>query len=144
MSSNITVDPSSNASLYRAIDRTNSDFGIMGRLRDGVLSFVVEADKSQGSVSGREFFNAMMEHFDPVHVTALVGDWTDSDPALTANLDTFNARILAGDTPELAASRTWTGQRAKDWGYTEIEIVRTLPLQVPGQYKVVMVYFKKP
>jgi hypothetical protein len=72
----------------------------------------VEADKNKGSVSGREFFNAMMEHFDPANVTTIVGEWNDSDPALTANLDTFNALTKSGDIQEQAASQTWTGLRA--------------------------------
>ena len=72
------------------------------------------------------FFNAMMEHFDAVNVMVIVGDWTDSDPTLTSNLDTFNLLTSAGDSLAEAASKTWTGQRAKDWAYTDVEIVPRL------------------
>lgn len=144
MNANIIVDPKSHSTFYEATDSQDPNLGITGRLRDGVVSFVVEADKTKGSVSGREFFNATMQHFDPDNVTVIVGDWRDSDPAFTANLDTFNALTKSGSSEQEAATKTWTGQRGKDWGYTLVEIVRALPINNPGNYRVVTVYFKRP
>lgn len=49
---------------------------------------------------------------------AIQGNWTYGD-----NLAKFNELTANGATPEAAAAQTLTGQRAKDYGFTQISLV---------------------
>jgi hypothetical protein len=85
----------------------------------------------------------MMAHFGD-RVAIVEGDWTDYDPDLRENLDEFNRGTAAGRSEQQAAADTWTGRRAGDHGFTQVEIVRALPPRAAGQYRVVLAHFKKP
>ena len=143
-SANIVEDSNNNSTNYYAHDCTDSELYIDGKLRGGVLGFVIKAgQKFGGTVSGKEFFNAMMNHFGKGNVSIIEGDWSD-DEELGDNLVTYNKERKAGVAPEVAASRTWTGQRATDWGYTKIEVIRELPEEPAGEHTLVLAYFKLP
>jgi len=84
-------------------------------------------------------FKQMMMHFG-TNVFAIQGNWVS---AASDNLLTINA-LTAGNASSIAdaAKQTWTGQRAADYGYTQVEIIGT-PVGTPGQYTKVHVLFKK-
>ena len=138
-----TVTPTS----YHAEDRSDSRFFIEGSLRaGGILSFLVIAelpDGTRGSVSGAEFFEAMMNAFGAANVTVIEGAWSAANPAWLANLTTFNTALRQGATHEAAATKTPTGKYATRKGYTTVTIVHALPAGARGQYDDVLVQFTK-
>jgi hypothetical protein len=57
------------------------------------------------------------------------------------NLRVFKERLAEGDTPEEAAFKTWTGQQATRYGYTEVKVQL---VGRPHRPHEVLVWFKKP
>ena len=84
-------------------------------------------------------FQQLMMHFG-TSVTAIQGNWvgTTSDNLMAINRLTAGGRM----TIEEAAKQTWTGMRAMDHGYTQVEVVGT-PTGTPGHYTNVHVLFKR-
>jgi predicted Fe-Mo cluster-binding NifX family protein len=113
---------------------------IIGELESGAqVSFIVENLPKDGQgCPGRWMFDQMMTHFGTA-VTAVQGNWVGPR---SDNLQTINQLTAAGQTVEQAATQTWTGKRAKDWGYTNVDLVGT-PRGTPGSYTGVHVLFKK-
>jgi hypothetical protein len=80
-----------------------------------------------------------MLHFG-ASVTAIQGNWigVSSD-----NLIAINTLTAGGaKTIEEAAKQTWTGLRARDYGYIQVRVVGTLA-GTPGHYTSVHVLFTK-
>jgi hypothetical protein len=84
---------------------------------------------------GGELFDAMMAHFGNT-VDVIQAEWSDNDPKLKTNLDAFNAAIVAGDLPEVAAAKTPTGKYAVRAGYTPVSMDRF-------RHNDVSVYFRR-
>jgi hypothetical protein len=84
-------------------------------------------------------FQQMMMHFG-ASVTAIQGNRVG---ASSDNLIAIN-RLTAGGamTIEEAAKQTWTGMRARDYGYTQVQVVGT-PAGTPGHFTSVGVLFTK-
>ncbi len=84
-------------------------------------------------------FQQMMKHFG-TSVTAIQGNWVG---AASDNLHAIN-RLTAGGamTIEDAAKQTWTGLRARNYGYTQVQVAGT-PTGTPGHYTSVHVLFTK-
>jgi hypothetical protein len=95
----------------------------------------------RGSVSGKEFFAAMMDYFG-AKVRTIEGNWR-SIVGIATNLDQFNRAILAGLDDEAAAALTWTGLRASDYGYDKVTIVEEDPPGARGYYTTVRVEFSR-
>lgn len=76
-------------------------------------------------------------------LTGIKGTWTFGD-----NLAEFNRLTGAGLSPEEAALKTWTGQRAVEAGFTKVtfgeKTVENLRMQKPGAYTAIAVLFEKP
>lgn len=142
---NLVVDPATRADLYKATDATNPNYLIRGTLAGGVLEFTVVAKipGQTGAVSGQDFFAAMMAHFTSGAVKSIEGHWI-SGIDLDTNIDRFNALTRQGLSDIDAAKRTWTGQRAKDYGFTNVRIYwKDPPGDHPGQYVEVKVSFTR-
>src|SRR5439155_13076651 len=118
-------------STFRAETATDGRFFIFGTVGGGLLRFEVIArlhDGTRSAVSGREFFDAMMDHFG-IAVRAIEGHW-DRQSGLTTNLDLFNAATAAGLTAEQAALvATKTGRWADNRGFS---VVQVIDLDPPG------------
>jgi hypothetical protein len=97
----------------------------------------------RGSIRGHEFFEAALAHFGQ-SVLVISAVWSDARPALTTNLDLFNAHTKRGATKEQAAFATKTGAWAKAAGFTLVQNIDTTPLDAPGAYEQVLVDFVKP
>jgi hypothetical protein len=144
---NISVDTAiTNASTYRAIDSTNPNHFISGTLGgQGVLEFAVVA-RTQGqtsSVSGQDFFAAMMAHFGVSNVRTIRAHWS-AGIDLDTNIDQFNDATQRGLQDNDAAKETWTGQRARDYGLTNTRVIFKNPQgDHPGQYVEVTVEFTR-
>jgi len=133
-------------SLFRAEDSTNSQFFIMGALTQGVLTFTVVARLSTGQtgmVSGREFFDALMTHFQP-SVIAIEAHWIMGID-LDTNIEQFNYWTGPGGglADSDAARKTWTGRRAADYQFNNVAILFKNPQNSPGKYIEVAARFTK-
>jgi hypothetical protein len=122
--------------------RKQSNF-ILGELASGgELSFVVEnlpKTTPPTGCPGQWMFKQMMAHFG-ANVTAIQGNWLG---AASDNLTTMNHLTAGGAMPVADAARqTWTGKRAREHGYTSVEIVCP-PVGAPGAYTHVCVRFKR-
>lgn len=113
------------ARVFRAEDPGDSRFYIQATMVSGVLRFEVVArlaSGARGSVSGKEFFAAMMHHFGG-RINIIEGDW-NSTSELNDNLDRFNRALAAGLSFEDAAALTWTGLRASESGFGVVAAVQ--------------------
>ena len=130
------------ASTFKAEDRNDPRFYIVATLASGVLRFEVVARMDageRGSVSGKMLFAEMMNHFG-ARIRIIEGNWTQSS-GLATNLEQFNRAISAGLSPEEAAGLTWTGMRASDYGYNQVNVIQALPSNTQGSFLVVRVQF---
>jgi hypothetical protein len=122
--------------------RKQSNFIIGELVSGGQLSFIVEnlpKTTPQTGCPGKWMFQQMMAYFG-ASVTAIQGNWVG--PA-SDNLIAINRMTAGGGMAvEEAAKQTWTGLRAKDFGYSQVEVVGT-PSGTPGNYTTVHVLFKK-
>jgi hypothetical protein len=134
------------ARQFRAEDRHNPRFYINATLHTGgVLTFevVVVRGVVRSSISGHEFFAALLAHFgDKIRVISAV--WTDARPEFRTNLDLFNAETGRGVAKPQAAFATKTGAWAKAAGFSLIQSLDTTPEDLPGGYEQVLVEFVKP
>lgn len=135
------------SSLFEAIDSTDNQFFIKGAIASGLLRFTVVArfaNGQVGAVSGKEFFDAMMAHFQSKVVT-IEGRWI-AGIDLDTNIQQFNywtdpsgGNLVDQD----AAKKTWTGERAADYQFNNVTIVFKDPPNAPGSYIEVIVHFTK-
>jgi hypothetical protein len=149
---NIRVDPNQTGpNAYFAADRTDPRFHIEASLRtrgtETILSFIVIAelpDSTRGQVRGKEFFNAMMDHFGDAAVDVIEGQWETTNTAWATNLNVFNAITgTTNATEEVAATRVPTGIYATRRGYTNVTVVKALPVGARGNYTEVLVEYRK-
>jgi hypothetical protein len=145
----LVEDPNNTTDTYEAHDRHDSRFNILGSIRtvrgERILSFIVVAELPggiRGALRGSEFFAAMMAHFGNT-VDVIHAEWSDNDPKLMTNLDTFNAATATGDTLEVAATKTPTGKYAHREKYTRVQIDRALPVGATGKYNDVSIFFRR-
>jgi hypothetical protein len=103
----------------------------------GVLNTVVEV--ADGTPNGGQMFADAMDALGP-SVQKIRGTWL-SGGSLQDNLDSFNAGIQIGLTPEEAAMHTFTGKMAAKYGFTHAEIETTVGS--PGEYTKATVLFVK-
>lgn len=82
-------------------------------------------------------FEQMMTHFG-ASVTAIEGNWVGPR---SDNLREVNHLTALGITLEAAAKATWTGSRAKEYGYLQYEEISKHG--TPGHSLAVQVRFKK-
>jgi hypothetical protein len=133
------------ASTFWAEDDADRRFYVVGTLGSGLLRFQVIArlpDGTKGTVTGREFFDALMQHFG-VKVRIIEGSWIRAS-GLTTNLDLFNQATAAGLTPEQAAVvATKTGRWADAYGFSNVHMVDLVPRHAVGHYDKVIAQFSK-
>jgi len=130
------------ASTFRAEDCSDPRFYLFAAVASGVLRFEVVAQLTtgeRGSISGKEFFAAMMAHFG-ARVRIVEGNWSRAS-GLTANIDQLNSATAAGLRVEDAAPLTWTGLRASEYGYDKVTVIQALPQGAQGNYDSVRVHF---
>lgn len=114
---------------------------IIGELEQGSqLSFIVENLPKDGiGCPGKWLFDKMMEHYGAA-VTAIQGNWVSA--TTSDNLIKINQITVAGSqSVDAAAKDTWTGKRAGEWGFVQVEVLEQIG--TPGQYSKVRVLFKK-
>lgn len=136
-----------NSSVFEAVDGTDNQFFIKGILAGGFLRVTVVArlpNGQRGTVSGKDFFDAMMAHFQ-ANVTTIVGQWI-AGIDLDTNIEQFNywtdpngGSLLDQD----AAKRTWAGERAADYGFNNATIIFKDPPNAPGNYIEVIAHSTK-
>ena len=134
-------------SLFEAMDSTDNQFIIKGAIAAGLLRFTVVARLSNGqggAVSGKEFFDAMMAHFQSKFVT-IEGRWI-AGIDLDTNIQEFNywTNPSGGNLADQdAAKKTWTGERAADHRFNNVTIIFKDPPNAPGSYIEVIVHFTR-
>ena len=132
------------ASAFRAEDRSDPHFYIFATLVSGVLRLEVVArlaTGTRGSVSGKEFLDAMMAHFGG-KVRIIESNWSRAS-GLTTNIDQLNRAAAAGLSVEDAAPLTWKGLRASEYGYDKVTVIHALPQGAHGNYEDVRVQFNR-
>jgi hypothetical protein len=95
----------------------------------------------RGSVSGREFFTAMMAHFG-AKIRVIESNWQRAS-GLTTNIDQLNRATGAGLRVKDAAPLTWTGLRASEYGYDKVTVIEETPPGTQGNYDTVRVEFSR-
>jgi hypothetical protein len=125
---------------YRLVSPAKQSNFVWGQLLpNGQLSFIVEnlpKTTPHTGCPGRWIFAQMMNHFGS-SVTGIEGNWIGPS---SENLRELNHLTAKGLTLELAARSTWTGTRAKEYGFIQYEEVSTHG--TPGNYSAVRVRFK--
>lgn len=127
-------------SVFHLEDAGDPRFYIIATLTGGLLRFELVSrlpNGDRGSVSGKEFFAAMMAHFGS-RINLVEGNWIATS-GLTTNLDLVNQATASGMSIEDAATLTWTGLRASDFGFGHVLGVRSTGS--PGNYQRVRVQF---
>jgi hypothetical protein len=131
------------ATEFELVNPSRQSNFIIGELvSGGQLSFIIEnlpKTTPRTGCPGQWMFQQMMLHFG-ASVTAIQGNWVGPS---SDNLIAIN-RLTAGGamTIEEAAKQTWTGMRARDQGYTQVQVAGT-PAGTPGHYTRVHVLFTK-
>ena len=127
------------ATEFELVNPSKQSNFILGELvSGGQVSFIVENLPKDGTgCPGKWMFNQMMTHFGS-SVTAVQGYWIGP---LSDNLKEVNSLTAAGISLEAAAQGTWTGKRAADWGYTQVQVLSIMG--TPGNYRKAHVLFKK-
>lgn len=101
-------------------------------------------DGTRGRVRGSEFFTAMMDHFGNDAVDVIEGQWEAANADWGTNLKVFNAIMGSSAATEVeAATRVPTGIYATRRGFTNVTVVRALPLGARGNYTEVVIEFRK-
>ncbi len=127
-------------SVFHVEDAGDPRFYIFATLTSGVLRFEVVArmlDGGRGSVTGKEFFAAMMAHFGG-RINLIESKWSATS-GMTTNLDLVNRATASGMSIEDAATLTWTGRRASDFGFGQVLGVQSTGNA--GTYQIVRVQF---
>ncbi|WP_410614097.1 hypothetical protein [Amycolatopsis sp. lyj-109] len=110
---------------------------MLANIRDGVMSLAIE--KGPTTPRGAQMFDDAISNFGVENVAAIQGKWVTNMPS---NLNTFNDLTRSGAmTVEQAAAATFTGKMAARFGFTKIEVVKTIGS--PGAYTDVEVLFTK-
>lgn len=89
---------------------------------------------------GKELLSAAVNHFrnhGPIRVKGIKAWWSYGD-----NLDAFNQLTKSGMPADEAAKLTWTGQRAREMGFTRVSGIKTKGQ--PGAYHDVELHFSDP
>jgi RHS repeat-associated protein len=100
--------------------------GIVGFVdRNGVLGFDVFANPELRETygSGQDMFSGLWARIrqENVEVAGIRGAWMKGTDSV--NYAQYRDGIASGLTPQQAAAATWTGQRAAERGYSEVESV---------------------
>ena len=104
----------------------------------GILDTVITVGK--GTPSGSVMFQDAMDALGS-NVKGIRGKWLSGSGELQDNLDSFNAGIQSGLTPQEAALNTFTGKMAARNGFTNAEIESTVgPM---GEYTSASVVFSR-
>ncbi|MFI5783563.1 hypothetical protein, partial [Nocardia sp. NPDC051570] len=110
---------------------------VVAELKNGRMTMAI--DNGEGTVRGRQMFEDAMDYFGPKYVMAFDAKW---NTGMSTNLDAFNANIRAGMSIQDAATNTFTGHMAAEYGLTR---VAPGPMKgEPGHYTNVEVTFERP
>jgi hypothetical protein len=136
----ITKATSSEFELINPLKPSNFIIGEL--VGGGELSFILEnlpKTTPQTGCPGQWMFRMMMAHFGST-VTAIQGNWfgRSSDNLATVNQLTSSSALSIED----AAQQTWTGMRAKQYGYSKVQLVG-IPIGTPGNFTTVQVLFTR-
>jgi hypothetical protein len=127
-------------SRYVASDPANPRFQAFATLDGDELTLLIRTKLPNGQrskvLNAAEQFKKILVHF-AGRFTSIRGSWSYDD-----NLETFNRTVLAGDAPEVAALKTWTGRQCAAAGYKRA-IIRSLEGQA-GSYTKVVASFLQP
>ncbi len=139
------LTPPTSATVYKAEDCTDPTFYIFGTVGSGVLKFevVTKTSTKSSNIRGEDFFNAMMDHFGS-SVKIIEGNWDDTNPERTSNLDYFNKATgssnISLEQAALVAPRT--GQWADGRGYTKVKFITLDPNDTArGKFTKVVVQY---
>ena len=109
--------------------------GILGNLdKDGIVEFKINTEGS--GIRGTDLFKQMMEHFGG-HAKGVKGKWVSG-----TNLDKVNELTANGVPLEVAITKTWTANRARDAGFGNATLVKPAT-GLPGAYTDIEVVFTK-
>ena len=122
---------------YVATDPANPRFQAFATLDGDELTLLIRTKLPNGQrstvLNAAEQFKKILVHF-AGRFTSIRGSWSYDD-----NLDSFNRAVVAGDAPEVAALKTWTGRQCAAAGYKRA-ILRSAEGR-PGAYTKVVVSF---
>jgi hypothetical protein len=109
--------------------------GILANLdQEGLVEFKINTEGS--GVRGTDLFRQMMQHFGD-NAKGVWGKWVSG-----TNLNTVNELTAQGIPLEEAVARTWTANRARDFGFGKATIVGE-PVGMPGAYTNITVRFTR-
>ncbi|MES2556810.1 MAG: hypothetical protein V4604_11710 [Bacteroidota bacterium] len=106
-------------------------------VNDGFLEFAIYRKNLTTKISGKEVFDSLIEQLrlNKINYKGIRGLWG----VASDNNIVFNQSIKKGMNTEEAAFKTWTGQRAKEKGFTKVKIDKLVPDSPP--YKTINVTF---
>ena len=141
--SDATIINDSTSDRYIVWDSSNPQFKAFAHVEDDeiFINLRTELETANGVVKssvlrGREQFQKILQFFTG-RFKGIRGSWS-----FGTNLEAFNKAITAGMSPVEAALKTWTGQQAKDAGYSRV-VIRSLEGPA-GHYSKVTVSFFHP
>lgn len=110
----------------------------------GILEIAVCNDVTPKVLSGKQMFAQMMRHYGD-RVTGIEGNWSNtSAKADNLNLGVINKLTADGVPLEIAVTKTWTADRALNYGFTQAQLNTEGIRGTPGKYTRVEVLFTKP
>ncbi|KFF21065.1 hypothetical protein [Chryseobacterium sp. JM1] len=106
---------------------------------EGFLEFGIYRKGLSTQITGKQVFNALIEHLKIRKITfkGIRGLWSGASDNVTA----FNNAIQQGMTAEKAAFETWTGKRALEQGYEKV-IIQELTPPTPPHTKIYVEFYK--
>jgi hypothetical protein len=137
--------------VYSAADPTDDRFFARAGVEDGELTLnfrtkVVEKTSTgertvrSSVLRGKEQLNEVLKHFEGRFETVR-GVWVEGSD----NLEAFNRAVRQGKDPRVAAlEHTWTGERMKEAGFTEVEDVVLGDKDAAGNYTRVEPIYRRP
>lgn len=117
---------------------TNETVGFV-TVNDGYLEFAIYRKELKTSISGSQVYDSLTEHvkLNQIKYKGIKGLWAQKSD----NTAKFNEAIAKKFTPEEAAFKTWSGMKAREEGFTKVNIDKLEPDTPP--YTSITVTFHK-
>jgi hypothetical protein len=97
---------------------------------DGFIDFVIQ--KADHTPDGATMFREMMAAYG-TNAKGIRGTWFGTG-TLTSNFRAYKRGIAAGLTPEASAAATFTGDMAREYGYSTVRIVEDTDIMVKVEF----------
>lgn len=132
-----------NHEFFEVIDRNNDIFffraylGFEGRLYISAILSYPEINL-RSSMNGQDLYKQMITHFGAQNIREIVGTWVEG-----TNYDQYFSNLNKGLSVEDAVRRTWAGNQAERFGFSEVRFLQVLPNAMTGKTEII-VHFQRP